>query len=84
MSGAVVLPMMCPYCRHQNLIGCLRPESHDVVHACTACLGRFVARFTIRIRAFALTIQGESDRVADEQDERLKLERMRVAEGRVE
>lgn len=63
----------CPYCRHENFGICRRPASHETLVHCAACLGPFVVRFTVTVQAAALGIDGEQDRIADEQQERLEL-----------
>jgi DNA-directed RNA polymerase subunit RPC12/RpoP len=67
----------CPYCRHDILAICRKPVYHDIGHTCAACLGTFVIRFDVEVKATVLHVVGEADRVADEQAELLELQESR-------
>lgn len=75
----VPLQARCPYCRHENVAVCRRPADHETLQYCSSCLGAFVVRFEVAVKVTVLSIQGEQDRVADEQEERLELARERKA-----
>jgi transcription elongation factor Elf1 len=73
----VAREVRCPYCRHECLAICRTPVDHDVAHTCMGCGGTFVVRFEVEVKARILPVVGESDRIADEQQELLELQRSR-------
>lgn len=71
----------CPYCRHGAVLVCASAEVHDVIRSCAGCGGTFVTRFEVSVKARVLAVEGEAERVADEQQERHELERARAVGG---
>lgn len=71
--------VLCPYCRHGAVLVCARAGVHDVIRSCAGCGGTFVTRFEVSVKARVLGVDGEADRIADEQEERRKLEQGRAA-----